>query len=233
MNVSFAVLLALTGAKEHNTYTRRLVQMPQIPESFDWRQKNLVGPVQVQGHCAACWAFSAAGSIDYLVKQKDPEASVDVQALLDCTPHTLGCEGGVMGDVFQYKGIYPLTSKQHYDGKVHRCQETHKGVRVTDYKVIMSNPEKYLDYIVHEFGPTSVAIDSRGLGSYRGGTITMCGKDPNHAVIVVGYTPEYWIIKNSFGTTWGDNGYAYISREGNTCGINTYAAVATEIEMYK
>ena len=88
MNVSFAVLLALTGAKEHNTYTRRLVQMPQIPESFDWRQKNLVGPVQVQGHCAACWAFSAAGSIDYLVKQKDPDASVDVQALLDCTPHT-------------------------------------------------------------------------------------------------------------------------------------------------
>lgn len=225
MNISLTALIALSSAKNNSYVHRRLVS---IPESFDWRPG--VGPVQKQGHCQSCWAFSAAGSIDYLVKKKHPDLSVDVQALLDCTPHTLGCEGGVMGSVFEYTGIFPLRSTQRYTGVKHKCEQAHKGVTVKDYEVLRSNPETFLDYIVHQYGPTAVAIDARGLGSYRGGTIQRCGTDPNHAVVVVGYTPDYWIIKNSHGTKWGDKGYGYISRLGNVCGINTYAAFATELE---
>ena len=229
MNISFVTLLALQNVTERHHF-RRLHVVP-MPSEFDWRDEGVVGPVQKQGACQSCWAFSAAGSIDYLIKKEHPDLSVDVQALLDCTPHTLGCEGGVMGSVFAYSGIFPVTHAQHYTGSKHKCERSNKGVRVTDYKVMLANPEKYLDYIVHELGPTTVAIDVRGM-VVRDGVIQECGTDPNHAVLVVGYTPSYWIIKNSFGTHWGDKGYAYISRDGNKCGINTYAAVATDIEWY-
>ena len=214
-----------------HAFTRRLsVELHVPPPSFDWRDHMNVGQVHQQGHCQSCWAFSAAGSIDYLIKRERPELEVDVQALLDCTPRTLGCEGGVMDAVFQNKGVFPVRTPAgyHYDGKQHACKPNDKGVQVTEFRVL-EQPERYLDFLVHAFGPISAAVDFRGL-SMRDGIVEHCGDNPNHAVLVVGYTPDYWIVKNSFGTRWGDKGYAKVPK--GKCGIDTYASFATKIQWH-
>ena len=60
-----------------------------------------------------------------------------------------------------------------------------------------------------------------------------CGKEARHAVLVVGFTPSYWIIKNSLGLQWGDSGFALLERGTNACGIdNTYASVATKVSLF-
>jgi cathepsin L len=68
---------------------------------------------------------------------------------------------------------------------------------------------------------------------YRGGVLkeSQCGKDIDHAVLLVGFTPEYWIIKNSWGPRWGQAGYLYLERNKNACGINSYASFITEAEV--
>ncbi|MBM29221.1 MAG: hypothetical protein CME58_12705 [Halieaceae bacterium] len=215
-----------------HVFTRKLhVHRPEIvPPSFDWREHIDVGRVHQQGHCQSCWAFSAAGSIDYLIKQKRPDLEVDVQALLDCTPKTQGCEGGVMDKVFRYDGVFPVRTPAgyHYDAQQHKCARNGKGVRVTEFRVL-EHPEKYLNYLVNMFGPISAAVDFRGLAMQHG-HVQHCGENPNHAVLVVGYTPDYWIVKNSFGNRWGDHGFAYVPK--GKCGIDTYASFATGIEWY-
>lgn len=209
--------------------TRRSLKAGSFPDSLDWRDYGVVGPVHKQGSCNSCWAFSAAGSLEYWLKREDPDAEVSVQAILDCTPKTYGCMGGLMENVFDYKSNFPLGYS--YTGRVGRCKVHKEGVRAISHAEVEENVEQALAYMIHKWGPVSVAVDFSKQHGYKGGVIKAedCTGDPHHAVLAVGYTPEYWIVKNSMGTDWGDEGYAYIQRGVNACGLNTYASVATGI----
>ena len=203
--------------------------MQQTPDSLDWRDFGVVGPVRKQGGCNSCWAFSAAGSLDYWLKKENPDAEVNVQAVLDCTPKTYRCMGGLMENVFDYNHSFPLGYV--YSGKSGPCSVQEGGVRAISHVEVDGNAEESLAYMIHRWGPVAVAVDFSKQHFYRGGVIKQedCKDDPHHAVLAVGYTPEYWILKNSMGTDWGDNGYAYVERGTQACGLNTYASVATGI----
>ena len=211
-----------------HTPSRRSLKAGSSPERLDWREYGVVGPVHKQGSCNSCWAFAAAGSLDYWLKRDDPDAEVDVQSILDCTPKTYGCMGGLMENVFDYDRDFSLGYS--YKGERGKCHAS-EGVRAISHVDVEENVEQSLAYMIHKWGPVSVAVDFSKQHWYKGGVIKAgeCTGDPHHAVLAVGYTPEYWIVKNSMGTDWGDEGYAYIQRGVNACGLNTYASVATGI----
>lgn len=203
-----------------------------IPQSLDWRDYGVVGPVHNQGSCNSCWAFSAAGSIEYHVRRKYKHSEVDVQSIIDCSKKTYGCDGGLMEHVFEYQHAFPLVFS--YAGTKKKCSVTDTGAHVESFVAIEENIENTLPYLISKWGPAAVGVDFHRQSTYRGGIIraNQCGHDPHHAVLVVGYTPAYWIIKNSLGSHWGHDGYAFLERGTNACGIdNTYASVATKVNL--
>lgn len=208
---------------------RRALKAGSSPDKLDWRDYGVVGEVHKQGSCNSCWAFAAAGSLEYWLKRSDPDAEVSVQSILDCTPKTYGCMGGLMENVFNYQGDFALGYA--YKGKTGKCSRG-KGVRAISHVDVEADVEEALAYMIHKWGPVSVAVDFSKQHGYKGGVIRAdeCTGDPHHAVLAVGYTPEYWIVKNSMGTDWGDKGYAYIQRGVNACGLDTYASVATGVK---
>ena len=238
MNIPFWLLQQLafhnmtqlnTTALPHVHYERRLERSGNIPEHLDWRDYGLVSPVRKQGLCNACWAFAAAGSIEYWLRIAHPGAEIDVQTVLDCSPKVFGCTGGLMEHVFEYEGWFD--TGYAYTGRKHKCHKHKRGVHVNSYKSVNTDVESMLDFMVYKWGPVTVGVDSTTLHGYKGGVIEECGSVADHAVLVVGYTPTYWIIKNSYGLDWGEHGYMRIRRGKNTCGIDTYAAVVTSVDI--
>ena len=222
---------------DHNTQSHkgRYLSVPyiDIPDKLDWREFGVVGPVHNQGRCNSCWAFSAAGSIEYHARRKYKHAEIDVQSILDCSKRTYGCAGGLMEHVFEYEHAFPIVFS--YSGHKKQCSVTDQGAHVDSFIAIEENIENTLPYLLTKWGPVAVGVDFHRQKNYRGGVIEAsdCGNKPRHAVLVVGYTPTYWIIKNSLGTDWGKQGYALLERGRNACGIdNTYASVATKVSLF-
>lgn len=192
-------------------------------------------PVKDQGSCGACFAFASATVLEYWSKVQGNPKSLSVQNLIDCTsgygqPDD-GCDGGLMEYVFEYARNHPVDLDTDYPfvGTTNSCPAklwTH--VSVSDYKVLMIDEnhkaEEQLPYILHHFGPVSIGIDSKNMDDYTGGIFTadMCSNDIDHAVTIVGYTKDAWIIKNSWGTDWGVDGYLYLERGKNACGLAEY-----------
>tara|TARA_B110000879_G_C11163144_1_gene509989 strand:- start:26 stop:862 length:837 start_codon:yes stop_codon:yes gene_type:complete len=208
------------------SHNRRLLQglhMVEIPEEYDVRPRQ---EVLDQGHCNSCFAITAAEQINYWTERHN-SPPVSYQTLMDCAPGALGCKGGLMENVFEWGGPYYGDS---CDGLT--------GLEVDDYVVISDleggDVEPHLAAAVYQYGPIPVGIDSTSSRflTYRSGVIQPeeCNKVPNHAVVVVGYTPAFWIVKNSWGTKWGEGGYAKISRGHDTCGISSYASFATHFK---
>ena len=227
MNFSIRALQFLSIFKEPKDPPGRHLAYKNIPNQLDLRQTGFVGPVHNQGRCNSCWAFSAAGSIEYHVGKE-----VSVQNILDCSPDTYGCRGGLMSHVFEYYDAFPL--KYEYHRKKEKCFPHHTGAHVKSYVALETDIENNLPFLLAQFGPVAVGVDFHRLEKYQGLVVepSDCGSVAHHAALVIGYTPNYWVIKNSMGVNWGDNGYVYLSRGKNTCGIDTtYATVATEVEV--
>jgi cathepsin L len=210
-------------------HNRRLLQnlhMVEIPETYDLRTGSQQ-EVFDQKHCNSCFAITAAEQINYWTKQHN-FPPVSYHTLLECAPSAFGCQGGLMENVFEWGGPYYGDS---CDGLT--------GLEVDDYVVISDleggDVEPHLAAAVYQYGPIPVGIDSTSSRflTYRSGVIQPeeCNKVPNHAVVVVGYTPAFWIVKNSWGDKWGEGGYAKISRGHDTCGISSYASFATHFKL--
>lgn len=220
------------------SHNRRHLLNTKTPTSFDWRDFDMVTPVATQGTCNSCYALTACDNLNYWSKKIDGTFSVSGQTLMDCSESLssgLGCNGGVMDDVFKWHG--PYGSDKFYDGKPHICDKPDSGIYVQEY-ITLSNLEgdeiePELASAVVQYGPIPVGIDARSSRfiTYSSGIIeeNECNKEPNHAVTVVGFTPEYWIVKNSWGEHWGQRGYGKISRGHDTCGISSYASFATQV----
>lgn len=204
-----------------------------IPDSVDWRTKGAVTKVKDQGQCGSCWAFSTTGALE----GRDAIAtgkllSYSEQQLVDCDTDdgNQGCDGGDMGTAMDYTADHPLALESEYpykavDGKCKQVKGSSSNKGHSNVKVDSSADLK----AAIAQGPVSVAIEADTLvfQFYSGGILnsTGCGTELDHGVLAVGYGKEngkeYYIVKNSWGSSWGENGYLRIAIvEGKgICGI--------------
>lgn len=214
-----------------------------IPAEVDWRKKGAVTPVKDQGMCGSCWAFSSTGSLEgqhYL--KTGVLTSLSEQNLVDCSRKygNGGCSGGFMSAGFLYiKDNHGIDTEASYpyEAKDDICRYSPKTVGAIDtgYVGIPMGSEEKLKEAVATVGPVSVAIDASRTSFmlYRSGVycdVKCSSVFLDHAVLVVGYgtdektKEDYWLVKNSWGTVWGDKGYIKMCRNKmNHCGIATTA----------
>lgn len=211
----------------------------------DWRQYTpaIITPIKNQGQCGSCWSFSTTGSVEGQHSLSTGNlVGLSEQQLVDCSGSfgNEGCDGGLMDDAFQYiianKGIVTEASYP-YTGVDGTCSLTGKpiGATISNYSDIVSGSEPGLQAAIIAVGPVSVAIDASGVGFqfYFGGVYhsDFCSSTKlDHGVLAVGLgvykgSEDYYIVKNSWGASWGLSGYIMMSRNrNNNCGIATSAS---------
>ena len=209
-----------------------------VPENIDWRKKNAVTHIKNQGQCGSCWAFSTTGAVEGIIAIKTGILhNISEQQLVDCSSKegNNGCNGGSMDQAFQYiidnngscnESEYPYIAIEE------QCQDCKNVISISNYSDIERNNEKILKRVVsHQ--PVSVAIQAKtqSFQQYSSGIYSdpNCGTQLDHGVLIVGYgndlinNMDYWIVKNSWGSDWGENGYIRIQRNTNDdrglCGI--------------
>ncbi|XP_029308132.1 cathepsin K [Cottoperca gobio] len=213
----------------------------KIPKSLDYRKKGMVTPVKNQGSCGSCWAFSSAGALEgQLAKATGKLLDLSPQNLVDCVKQNDGCGGGYMTNAFKYveeNGGIDSEESYPYVGEDQPCRYNSSGMaaQIKGYKEVEEGKEQALAAALFKAGPVSVGIDAT-LGTfqfYQRGIYydRNCNKDDiNHAVLAVGFGvngkgKKFWIVKNSWGETWGKQGYIMMARNrGNLCGIASLAS---------
>ncbi|PKA49954.1 Cysteine proteinase 2 [Apostasia shenzhenica] len=207
-----------------------------LPETKDWRDDGIVSPVKDQGHCGSCWTFSTTGALEAAYTQLTGKGiSLSEQQLVDCAVafNNFGCNGGLPSQAFEYikyNGGLDTEETYPYQGVNGICnfKAENVGVKVIDSVNITLGAEDELKQAVALVRPVSVAFEVvKPFKLYKKGVFSSntCGSSPmdvNHAVLAVGYGVEngipYWLIKNSWGAEWGDNGYFKMEFGKNMCG---------------
>jgi len=216
-------------------------------DTVNWVTAGAVTGIKNQGQCGSCWSFSTTGSVEgaHFLSTKNL-VSLSEQNLMDCSTSygNDGCNGGLMDDAFKYiianNGIdteasYPYTA---VDGTKCEYKAANSGATISKYTDVKSGSETDLQKAADK-QPISVAIDAshNSFQLYTSGIYyePACSTTQlDHGVLVVGYgsnggtNGDYWLVKNSWGTSWGENGYIQMSRNrANNCGIATMASYPT------
>lgn len=203
------------------------------PDTFDWREKGAVNDIKDQGSCGSCWSFSAIAAEEgcYFVSSGNL-LRLSEQNLIECVSECHGYGGGMPESAFKYVinsqgSKFALESDYPYAGHDQDCQFDSSRAVAHVSTVKMYTKEDDIQTILLKNGPVSVLIDATAFGFmlYKGGIYE--GKDcalfQNHAVTVVGYGVEddkpFWIVRNSFGTAWGEDGYIRMLKNVNICNI--------------
>jgi cysteine peptidase B len=208
-----------------------------VNHSINWVDHGAVTPVKNQGQCGSCWSFSTTGNIEgqWAIK-KDQLISLSEQELVSCDTTNNGCHGGIMDNAFEWlirnkDGL--ITTERNYPyvsgmGNVPQCHLSltgHAIVRIRSYINIQQNEMVMANWLYHN-GPISIGVDASSWQTYTGGILTNCKSEQvDHGVLLVGFNdnhnPPYWVIKNSWGADWGENGYIRVAKGSNQCLLTT------------
>ena len=210
------------------------LSLTNVPESIDWVNNGAVTPVKNQGQCGSCWSFSTTGALEgaYYIKNGVLD-SFSEQQLVDCDTRKnggkdMGCNGGLMDNAFSWiekngglctEEDYAYTSgTTKTAGTCDTSCTVVSGSEIISYTDVKANSDNDMMSALAQ-QPVSIAIqaDQKDFQLYKSGVFTgSCGTKLDHGVLVVGYGSldgdDYYRVKNSWGTTWGDNGYIYLGR---------------------
>jgi len=213
---------------------------PNAPATYDWREHNAVTPVKDQGQCGSCWAFSATEAIEsaWILKGHATPSTVDLapQQIVDCDSidGVQGCNGGETESAYDYivqAGGQEPEKDYPYTGVNGKCKFVSADIdaKISGYSSI-SKEESTLPTNLASIGPLSICLDAAHWQDYMSGVMTnleccppvgMCSLD--HCVQLVGYnstaSTPYWIVRNSWNTDWGIDGYIWLEMNKNTCGM--------------
>lgn len=203
----------------------KTIEEPNAPNggSIDWQADKKVTPIKNQGQCGSCWAFSATAAHESaLLISTEETVSLSEQQLVDCSrPYgNQGCNGGWMDSAFEFTIDNGLTTTAAYP---YVARDQACSIKGGNYKLSSYVDVTGCDNLFNALNarPVSVAVDASVWSPYRSGILSNCGLNVNHGVLLIGATDDYWKIKNSWGTAWGEQGLIRIAR-GNTCAICQY-----------
>jgi len=214
----------------------------KVPFFFDWRfvkskdgwDHSCISGVYNQGQCGSCWAFSATEQIesDYCLQGHSGGRAkqLSMQQIVDCDKTSDGCNGGWTQHAYEYVisaggienyGAYPYTAR---DGKCD-FKRNEIGAKVRSWGYVGKSNEGVMRTHILNNGPLSICVDASSWQFYNGGVIVNCGQAIDHCVQVTGYTANFqgheaWIVRNSWGTSWGYSGYLYVEYGHNVCAIS-------------
>lgn len=219
------------------------VDVSTLPASVDWRNKGVVSPVKNQGGCGSCWAFASTETVESAVAIATGKAPpiLSPQELVSCAPNpddcggTGGCQGSTEPLAFQYVQQVGMTTEAiyPYEGSTGTCDSSkvsQAAVHIGNYTRLPTNDYGALMQAVATVGPVAISLDA-SWGGYESGVYTgSCGTTIDHAVQLVGYGTDsasghdYWLVRNSWGSSWGEAGYIRMQRFGEgkePCGTDT------------
>jgi C1A family cysteine protease len=220
---------ALPGPDESLQALQTAPMVAALPSSFDWRSQGKVPAVRDQGSCGSCWAFGTAGVMETALRvQKNISVDISEQYLISCNNNGWGCGGGWWAHDLHtntsgkynnppgavLEGDFPYSNSNGTCSKVYNHP-----YRLAEWRYVSGINVPSVDAIkaaIYNYGPVAVSVCSIGWGNYTGGVYstnnTSCSGGVDHAVILVGWNDadQTWILRNSWGSRWGESGYMRI-----------------------
>jgi len=195
-----------------------------IPNDVDWRTSGAVSPVKNQGACGSCWAFGTTGALESANKIKTAQmVLLSEQQLVDCagSAGNQGCNGGLPSSAYNWIRQNGICSAADYPytGRDGTCKKTCKPVvRISGFTNVGKTEAAHQAGVTQQ--PLSIGIDATQLKNYKSGIFQgPCGTSLNHAVLTIGWTSDSYILKNSWGTSFGESGFFRFARNKNLCGM--------------
>lgn len=193
--------------------------MSNLGVSVDWTISGKVSPVKNQGNCGSCWAFSAVATLESFALFKSQVVDLSEQQLVDCSGKygNQGCNGGFNYQALAYVQSNGITTTvaYAYTAKTGTCRIVGGGFKIVSVQSAKGCAGIQNAITVRVIG---VSADATNWSKYSSGIFNNCGTNLNHDITLVGVSDTYWKIKNSWGKTWGEQGFIRLAI-GNTCGI--------------
>lgn len=236
---------------QHNKHSLKSPpKLGSTPHEYDLREQHRVAEPLDQGGCGNCFSYAAAAAVEYwyahLRQFKRAPPKFSTKEFTDCTSVNLtpndGCDGGLMQYVFEYGRDHAMSFKMEYaDMYSKECSNNlaPSHLTVENYDVQGLDDNQYIEdsipTLLYRYGTITIGMDTKNdyIDNYIDGVFdeSLCGTDIDHAVSIVGYTHDNYIVKNSWGTDWGDKGYFLLKRGVNACGLAEYVSYITEARV--